>query len=210
MKPGVRARRALREALRNFDPPLLANEQVALEPAVCRPESGLDIARGVMIEAIMYLGIGFLVATLLGLLFVPLVHNRAVRLTTKRLEASTPLSIVEIRADRDHLRAEFAISNRRLEMTIEDLKAKTSTQLAELGKKKDAINQLKKELAEKKVTNVALEAQTETLRDQLHAVGEELRMKSGALLEADRQLAENQLELAKLLSERGERALVAS
>jgi hypothetical protein len=35
-------------------------------------------------------------------------------------------------------------------------------------------------------------------------------MKSGALLEADRQLAENQLELAKLLSERGERALVAS
>jgi hypothetical protein len=33
-----------------------------------------------MIEAIMYFGIGFLVATLLGLLFIPPVHNRAVRL----------------------------------------------------------------------------------------------------------------------------------
>jgi hypothetical protein len=32
-----------------------------------------------MIEPIMYFGIGFLVSALLGLLFVPLVHNRAVR-----------------------------------------------------------------------------------------------------------------------------------
>jgi hypothetical protein len=51
---------------------------------------------------------------------VPLVHNRAVRLTTKRIEASTPLSLAEIRADKNHLRAEFAISTRRLEMTIEE------------------------------------------------------------------------------------------
>jgi hypothetical protein len=71
--------------------------------------------RGVMIESIMYFGVGFLVAALLGLLFIPLVHNRAVRLTMKRLEASTPLSISEIRADKDQLRAEFAVSTRRLE-----------------------------------------------------------------------------------------------
>ena len=163
-----------------------------------------------MIEAIMYFGIGFLVATLLGLLFIPLVHNRAVRLTTKRLEASTPLSMVEIRADRDHLRAEFAISTRRLEMTIEELKAKTSTQLAELGKKTNAIKQLKKELAEKKVTSVALEARDRTLRDQLRATEKDLRLKSSALLEADRQLADNQAELAKMWGELGKRSLVAS
>ena len=163
-----------------------------------------------MIEAIMYFGIGFLVATLLGLLFIPLVHNRAARLTTKRLEASTPLSMVEIRADRDHLRAEFAISTRRLEMTIEELKAKTSTQLPELGKKTDAINQLKKELAEKKVTSAALEARDRTLRDQLRATEKELQMKSNALLEAERQLADNQAELAKMWAGLGKRSLVAS
>jgi chromosome segregation ATPase len=160
-----------------------------------------------MIESIMYFGIGFLVATLLGLLFVPLVHNRAVRLTTKRLEASTPLSMVEIRADKDHLRAEFAMSTRRLEMTIEELKAKTSMQLAQLGKTTDAINQLKKELGEKKVTNVALEARDKKLRDQLRATEEELRMKSSALLEADRQLAHNQAELARMWDKLGERSL---
>jgi alanyl-tRNA synthetase len=163
-----------------------------------------------MIESVMYFGIGFLVATLLGLLFIPLVHNRAVRLTTKRLEASTPLSMVEIRADKDHLRAEFAMSTRRLEMTIEELKAKTSTQLAELGKKTDANNQLKKELAEKKVTNVALEARDRKLRDQLRITEEELQIKSSTLLEAARELAEKEAELAKALGKLAERSLVAS
>ncbi len=53
---------------------------------------------------------------LFGLMIVPLVHNRAVRLTTKRLEAATPLSMAEIQADKDQLRAEFAMAARRLEM----------------------------------------------------------------------------------------------
>src|ERR1700758_5734782 len=109
----------------------------------------------------MYFGIGFLAATLLGLLFIPVVHNRAIRLT---MEASMPLSITEIRADKDQLRAEFAMSTRCLEMRNEKLKAQTTTQLSEPGKKTDAVNQLKKELAENKVTNVALEARDRTSR----------------------------------------------
>ncbi len=68
-----------------------------------------------MIEPIMFFGIGFLVASLFGLVLIPLVHNRAVRLTMRRLEAATPLSMAEIQADKDQLRAEFAMSTRRLE-----------------------------------------------------------------------------------------------
>jgi chromosome segregation ATPase len=162
-----------------------------------------------MIESVMYFGIGFLAAALLGLLFVPLVHNRAVRLTMKRLEAATPLSIAEIRADKDQLRAEFAMSTRRLEMSVEKMKAKTTTQLAELGKKTDAINQLKKELGEKTATIFALEARDKTLRDQLRATEEEFQIKSSALREAERYLADKEAELTKLLGELGERSLVA-
>lgn len=155
-----------------------------------------------MIESIMYFGIGFLVSALLGLLFVPLVHNRAVRLTMKRLEASTPISIAEIRADKDQLRAEFAMTTRRLQMRIEKLEAQTTTQLADIGKKTDAINQLRKVLAEKNVVNVALEARDRTLRDQLRASEKENQTKSTALSEAERQLAHKEAELMKLLSER--------
>src|SRR5947207_11885227 len=91
-----------------------------------------------MIEPNMYLALGFLVASLLALITIPFVHARAVRLTMRRLEAATPLSIAEIRADKDQLRAEFAMSTRRLEMSVEQMKAKTTGQLAELGKKTDA------------------------------------------------------------------------
>ena len=42
-----------------------------------------------MIEAIMYFGIGFLLATLVAVALVPFVHSRAVRLTMRRLEDSS-------------------------------------------------------------------------------------------------------------------------
>src|ERR1700729_3820667 len=162
-----------------------------------------------MIEPVMYFGIGFLVAALLCLLFVPLVHNRAVRLTMKRLEAAAPLSIAEIRADKDQLRAEFAMSTRRLEMSVAQMKTKTTSQLADLGKKTDAINQLKKELGEKTATIFALEARDKTLREQLRATEEEFEIKSGSLREAERHLADKEAELNKLLGELGEQTLVA-
>jgi chromosome segregation ATPase len=162
-----------------------------------------------MIEPVMYFGIGFLVAALLGLLFVPLVHSRAVRLTMRRLEAATPLSIAEIRADKDQLRAEFAMSTRRLEMSVEQMKAKTTGQLAELGKKTDAINQLKKELGEKTAAIIALESRDKNLRDQLRVTEEEYGVKSGALRDAERGLADKQADLAKIVAELGERSIMA-
>src|SRR6185503_11840744 len=156
---------------------------------------------GVMIEPVMYFGIGFLVAALLGLLFVPLVHNRAVRLTMRRLEAATPLSIAEIRADKDQLRAEFAMSTRRLEMSVEQMKARTTSQLAELGKKTDAINRLKVELGEKTAAVFSLEAREKALKDQLQATEAEHSVKIGALREAERMLADTQAELSKLTAD---------
>ncbi len=162
-----------------------------------------------MIEPIMYFGIGFLAAALFGLLFVPLVHSRAVRLTMRRLEAATPVSIAEIRADKDQLRAEFAMSTRRLEMSVEQMKTKTTAQLAELGKKTDAINQLKKELAEKTIAITALETRERNLRDQLRAIEEEFALKSSSLREAEGALADKEAELAKLVAELGERSILA-
>ena len=122
-----------------------------------------------MIEPIMFFGIGFLVASLIGLVILPLVHASAVRLTARRLETATPVSMAEIRADKDQLRAEFAMSTRRLEMSVEQLKGKTTSQLAELGKKSDAINRLKIELGEKSAAIFALETREKALKDQLHA-----------------------------------------
>jgi chromosome segregation ATPase len=119
---------------------------------------GLRLLSRVMIEPIMYIGIGFLVAGLLVIGVIPLVHARAVRLTLRRLEALTPISRAEIQADKDQLRAEFAMLVSRLELNIERMKAKTASQAAEIGRKSEAIGRLKFELSEKTAAVLALEA----------------------------------------------------
>jgi len=162
-----------------------------------------------MIEPIMYGAIGFLISMLFGLMIVPLVHNRAVRLTTRRLEAATPLSMAEIQADKDQLRAEFAMSARRLEMSVEQLKSKTTSQLAELGKKTDAINRMKIELGEKNATIFALEAREKAVKEQLRATEEEFTAKTEGLRLAEKALTDKQGELTKLNSDLNDRSMVA-
>ncbi|HZS64372.1 MAG TPA: hypothetical protein VFA53_07750 [Xanthobacteraceae bacterium] len=161
-----------------------------------------------MIEPIMFFVIGFLVAGLLGLIFIPFIHARAVRLTMRRLEASTPLSMAEIQADKDQLRAEFAMSTRRLEMSVEQMKAKTTSQLAELGKKSDAINRLKLELGEKTATIFALEARDKALKDQLRVTEEELSFKVNAMRDAERALKEKEEALAKLMTDLDQQSVI--
>jgi chromosome segregation ATPase len=150
-----------------------------------------------MIEPIMFVGIGVFVAGLLVIGVIPLVHARAVRLTMRRLEALTPLSMAEIQADKDQLRAEFAMSTRRLEMSVEQMKAKTTSQLAEIGKKSEAVSRLKLELGEKTAALFALEAKEKQLNEDLEKVRAELAAKTLALEEVDLMLAGTQADLAQ-------------
>ena len=140
-----------------------------------------------MIESFMYFGIGFLLAALSVLVVIPLVHGRAVRLTTRRLKGAIPSSMVEVLADKDLLRAEFAMSTRRLETNVQQLKTKSASQLAELGRKGDSINRLKIELG--------------TLRGQMRATEEDFAVKAAALHEAQRALSEKGSELAARMRE---------
>jgi chromosome segregation ATPase len=156
------------------------------------------LRRSVMIESIMDMGIGFLIAALSGLLFAPLIHNRAVRLTARRLDAATPSSIIEVRADKDQLRAEFALSVRRLETSIERMKTKTAAHLAQISKKTETINALKKDLDEKTVTINALEMRDRALRTQLSAT--QKQFEASSLRETERAPYDNKAELRKQLA----------
>ena len=161
-----------------------------------------------MIEQLMYFAIGFLVASLFNLIFVPLVHNRAVRLTMRRLEAETPYSMAEIQAEKDQLRAEFAMSTRRLEMSVEQLKAKTTAQLNDLGKKSATIDKLKRELNEKSAALLALEARENATREQLRTAEQEYSVKTNKMHDAEHALMGKENELAKLTAALNQRTAI--
>ncbi len=150
-----------------------------------------------MIESIMFFAGGFLVAALLALILISSVHHRAVRLTQRRLEHSIPVSLTEIQADRDKLRAQFAMSARRLEMTVEQLKAKVTNQLGELARKSEAIARLKDELAEKTAVTDELSAQLRSLSFESREAEQGYAARSAAAEATAQALASREAELAR-------------
>ena len=84
-----------------------------------------------MIQSLLFYGFGFVSALLVALLIAPAFWRRAVRLTERRVQATIPLTMNEIQAEKDALRAGFAMATRRLEMKVESLKDRVAGQMVE-------------------------------------------------------------------------------
>jgi chromosome segregation ATPase len=117
-----------------------------------------------LIEQAMIFALGFLVAGLLALLFLPAVQRRAARLSARRLEMLLPLSMEEIVAERDQLRAEFAVDRRRIEQKLEAAAEAEALHMGEIGRQTAAINELNAQLS---ATREELRVLGET-KDALH------------------------------------------
>jgi chromosome segregation ATPase len=150
-----------------------------------------------MIESIMFFAGGFLVAGLLALALISSVHHRAVRLTQRRLQDAMPVSLTEIQADRDKLRAKFAMSARRLEMTVEQLEAKVTNQRGDIARKSEAIARLKAQLAEKDGLADELGAELKSLSMENREAGRGYAVQSAAAKATAQALVAREAELTK-------------
>jgi chromosome segregation ATPase len=132
------------------------------------------------------------------LMIMPAIWRRAVRLTKKRIEAATPITLAEFRADKDQLRAEFALEKRKLEITIEQLRNRLSAQLGDVSTKSSDLATLRIEREAQAANMAALEARENELRrrvleleregtalaDQLRAKDEEIEARATELVAA--------------------------
>ena len=151
------------------------------------------------IENIMYFALGLLVAGLLALIVMPAVWRRAVRLTKKRIEAATPITMAEFRADKDQLRAEFALSTRRLEMNVEALRRRLSEQLRDVNRKRTEVGAIKGERDNHLTQIRELEEREAELRRRILDLEKEGADLSQRLRMRDREYADKtaQLETAR-------------
>ncbi|HEY2230515.1 MAG TPA: hypothetical protein VGI22_22800 [Xanthobacteraceae bacterium] len=111
-----------------------------------------------MLYPMMLLGVGFLTACVLMAMLAPLIHERAVRLTVRRLSAKRPRSAIDRRAHEDQLRAQFAVSIRRLQTAVEDAQAKAAGQLCDAARKSAEIDRLKTELRKRNIVILRFQA----------------------------------------------------
>jgi len=163
-----------------------------------------------VIQSILFFSLGFLTAGFLALMVAPAIWRRAVSLTRRRLEASLPLSANEMQADKDRMRAEFAMSTRRLEMSIKSFRDKASAQILEINRNREELARLAEERAGRDKIIAELEARAGDLRSELRSREEHLARLAGRLAEADRVLEERASEIEKLGQMYDEATLTAS
>jgi len=86
-------------------------------------------------------------------------------------------------------------------MSVEQMKLKTTGQLAEIGRSSEAIGRLKGELAERAAAFAVLQDKEMALAGQLRTTEAELGAKSKALEHVEKTLADRKAELAKFMAE---------
>jgi len=128
----------------------------------------------------MLIALGFLSATLLALAALPALARRADRLARKRAEAAFPLSLAEIAADRDHLRAELALQLRQLEQKAESGFAAKAGAMGEIGRRDMTIGRLERERDERDTRIGGLEADLSTTRTALATTRDKLTEETAA------------------------------
>ncbi len=144
-----------------------------------------------MIQSALYFAFGFLSAVLLALLVAPPIWRRAMLLTRRRVEAETPLTLNEIQAQRDGLRAEHAIAERKLELSLEHSREKSALQLAELGEKERLVRNLSSDLAARDTTITEL-------RSSFAGREQELENAAAMIVEHERSIEQKLAELELL------------
>jgi chromosome segregation ATPase len=151
-----------------------------------------------VIQATLIFVLGFLAAVFLGVLVAPAIWRRAVVLTRRRIEATLPLSLNEIRADKDAMRAEYAMAVRRLEMTVKALKERNAAQSVEVDGARDEARRLAADCDGKAAAIAELELRQGALQAELVRGEEEIARLEALVAERDAQLEDRKHEIAQL------------
>jgi chromosome segregation ATPase len=142
--------------------------------------------------------LGFLSAGFIALIVAPMVWRRAVALTRRRIEASVPLTLTEIQADKDRMRAEFAMATRRLEINFKNFREKAAAQIVEINRNREELKQLMSERQERHEALTRLEVQAGEIRSELRRREDELQVLTEKLEEAENLLERRATEIEKL------------
>jgi chromosome segregation ATPase len=151
-----------------------------------------------VIEQIMIFALGFLFAGLAALAFAPAFWRRANRLTRRRLETQVPLSVQEILAERDQLRAEFAVEQRRVELRAAQISLAHAADRSELGRRAVEISALNEKLDQRTRENREYEQMLAQSEADLSQASVELGAVTKALYDAEGLYQRKQDEFVEL------------
>lgn len=163
-----------------------------------------------MIQFVLYFALGFLCAVLIALSAAPAIWRRAEVLTRRRIEASLPMTSDEIAAERDRLRADHAMSVRRIEIELGRVREKSSRQAVQNARMSSDLADAAAERDERQAAVVRLEADREELEAKLADQERAVATLGERLAAAAERIEADAAETERLAGEAEEQTLLAS
>ncbi len=150
------------------------------------------------IETIMLVALGFVGALLIGLLVARGVWAYAVSLGKRRVQRRAPSAIAELQADRDRLKAEYAMQGRRLQLRLDDLKTRMAEQMAEASRNRNRIELLVSEIRNRDEQIAKRDTEIANLKNQSNAMELELADRSELVQQTEDLLLAREKEATEL------------
>lgn len=146
----------------------------------------------ITVYAAMHVILGFLLAAFLLLLVQPAYRRRIERFAIENIKRTLPLTEDEIRADKDRIRAQFAIDVHNLEMKLEEATVAAARQSVELNRRDAKVNDLEQIIAAHKVSveehENARRVLEQAILDRLPKVEQRLSEARKLLVQRDREI----------------------
>ena len=149
-------------------------------------------------ETLMLVALGFVLALLLALLFGRGMWNVAIALGARRNAKNIPVQMLELQADRDRLRAEHAMMARKLELRLEDIKARMTEQMAEVSRSRNRVQSLIQQLETSEATLTIRDREVAALNSQVEAHKADLEAGASTLSQLTASNIGKDLEITKL------------
>ena len=149
------------------------------------------------LETIMLVALGFAIAALIALFLGRYTWRFALGLGKRHMQRAAPSTLAELKADRDRLRAEYAMLSRKLDLRLTDLKTRLAEQMAEVSRNRNRIDHLQSELRARDATIAEREGELVTLKMQLGPLESELAARTEATQQLKEILRRRDAEIAR-------------
>jgi len=151
-----------------------------------------------LIQSLLFFVLGVLACGFVVALFAPAALRRSARLTRRRIEATIPLKKEEIEAERDGVRAQYAIETRKLEMELKTLRDKAAGQAIDIIRYQEAVRLIEEKCAQGEAALAESEARNSALRSELGQRESRFQQLAQSLASAEKTIEAHAAEMDKL------------
>jgi chromosome segregation ATPase len=132
------------------------------------------------LESLLLIGLGFALATLVGLFVGRVLWKVALRVGARRIQRQVPVTVTELQSDRDRMRAEYAMLSRKMQLAQDSLKMQLAERTAEVMQHRNRVELLNADLGRGATVSSSMDLELQRLRQRVAPLEAELASRTAS------------------------------